>query len=494
MKENKTNWREKLLLRPFLPKPWLTALTILNLTAAHVVPVNAGDLEPPLAIAPGTPDGPGPLLEDATVQFIWQPVSNALSYSLSVRDITANNALQVLDAKSTNAFTTLIAGHEYRWNMVAMAGTNYGGRSETRYFRILVPLVHPRITEVSPYPPPTLDGSQAFTIYGEGFRKGCEVILRGKDTGEVYRNRKVLFQRYHFVTIAPYFTGSGGNWSVEVINPGEYSSGEFPFPCLPAEAIPAWRWWRSGWPWAWGGFLASAIAGACWWWTARRRLPKMLDRTRHHIQREERDRFVRDLHDRTSADIAYLIQLADETMLGASSVPPETRTRIGELCSAARDAETAIGDLVWAATPQSERLPQLAARLRVRLRERLKPHSIEPDLSAWPAPVPDVAVSAAVSGQVLYVCHEVINNVVKHAQATKLISTLIVEDGCLVLCFRDSGQGFQPNSQPAGRRGLVNMRNRIDKLGGSFDIQSAPGQGTEVTVRLPLDNPRASVP
>jgi signal transduction histidine kinase len=86
----------------------------------------------------------------------------------------------------------------------------------------------------------------------------------------------------------------------------------------------------------------------------------------------------------------------------------------------------------------------------------------------------------------LYLCHEVLNNVIKHAEATNLFCTLFVEGGSLVLRFRDDGRGFQIDDQPKGRRGLANIRARVQRLRGSVEMRSAPNEGTELAIRLPL--------
>ncbi len=462
----------------------LLALLLLTPAASACAGLNA-----PTLLGPGSTNAPGPELGAQTIYLRWQAVPGAGGYSVFLRDLRTKEVRRFSVAwDATDLELTLASGDAYRWNMAAMAGTNLGAFSETRYFHIRLEPDRPVVTEVSPSPVPAIDTPQVFTVYGLNFMHGSEVILRQKDSGETFRNRKQIYRDYRFLSIRPDFTSVPGHWSVEVINPGGLSSGEFPFAVVSPDQIPAWRWWRGAAPWAWAALLAFCTAAWFWWWTARRRLPRAVAATRHQTQREERARFVRDLHDRASADIAYLAQLADETSLESSAFPPTVRERARELAAAARDAETAIGDLLWAADPASEHLPQLAAHLRAQLRERLKPHGIEPDFSAWPAPIPDLAVSAAVVGQVMHLCHEVLNNVVKHARATKLATGLAVDDTSLTLAFRDNGQGLQPRSQPAGGRGLANMRARVQRLGGSVQIKSAPGQGTEVTIRLPLEH------
>jgi len=80
---------------------------------------------------------------------------------------------------------------------------------------------------------------------------------------------------------------------------------------------------------------------------------------------------------------------------------------------------------------------------------------------------------------------ELTQNVLKHARASR--ATLEVETlpGWLVLRTEDDGAGFDP-ALPSAGLGLRTLRDRVALLGGDADLTSAPGQGTQVRVRVPL--------
>jgi signal transduction histidine kinase len=68
--------------------------------------------------------------------------------------------------------------------------------------------------------------------------------------------------------------------------------------------------------------------------------------------------------------------------------------------------------------------------------------------------------------------------------------TLAAEGRAVTLTVSDDGRGFDPGARADRRQqpglGLVGMAERLDLLGGSLDIRSAPGQGTRVVVRVPV--------
>jgi signal transduction histidine kinase len=83
---------------------------------------------------------------------------------------------------------------------------------------------------------------------------------------------------------------------------------------------------------------------------------------------------------------------------------------------------------------------------------------------------------------------EIINNMVKHSGAGS-VSILIKTTGnfCTLVCH-DSGAGFDPEEKlrSGGGAGLVNLRNRARMINAVLSIQSSPGNGTTVTIELPL--------
>ena len=98
-------------------------------------------------------------------------------------------------------------------------------------------------------------------------------------------------------------------------------------------------------------------------------------------------------------------------------------------------------------------------------------------------------LSPAVEIQLVRIVQEALSNVRKHASAASATVRIMTEGGALALEVIDDGQGFDPlSSEPSGwpRFGLQTMRERAQAIGGSFELDSRPGEGTRVTVRLPL--------
>jgi PAS domain S-box-containing protein len=83
------------------------------------------------------------------------------------------------------------------------------------------------------------------------------------------------------------------------------------------------------------------------------------------------------------------------------------------------------------------------------------------------------------------ILQESLTNVSRHAKAERVDVTLRREAGGYVMKVRDNGQGFDASRKKADSFGLVGIRERALMLGGTIDIDSCPGKGTEIIVRIP---------
>jgi signal transduction histidine kinase len=88
--------------------------------------------------------------------------------------------------------------------------------------------------------------------------------------------------------------------------------------------------------------------------------------------------------------------------------------------------------------------------------------------------------------QELYrIAQEAMHNTVKHARASRIDLRLEQTAGETLLEVRDNGAGFDTTASYPGHLGLHSMRERVTHLGGTFQIESTPGTGASICVRIP---------
>jgi signal transduction histidine kinase len=94
------------------------------------------------------------------------------------------------------------------------------------------------------------------------------------------------------------------------------------------------------------------------------------------------------------------------------------------------------------------------------------------------------------------IAQEALNNIQKHARAKEVLISLDKYDAHAILTIQDDGRGFNEgeedeeaiHSTESGGFGLIGMRERATVIGGRFDVESRPGEGTCITVRVPLQS------
>jgi signal transduction histidine kinase len=99
--------------------------------------------------------------------------------------------------------------------------------------------------------------------------------------------------------------------------------------------------------------------------------------------------------------------------------------------------------------------------------------------------VADLPLPGPVEDALLRVTQEACTNALRHGDARRLSVSMNRWDGHVQLAVRDDGTGFDPVTSHPGS-GLRHIRDRVSELGGTVDIQSAPGEGAAVTVRVPV--------
>lgn len=83
------------------------------------------------------------------------------------------------------------------------------------------------------------------------------------------------------------------------------------------------------------------------------------------------------------------------------------------------------------------------------------------------------------------IAQEALHNTVKHARASRADLNLVYDARGIALEVSDDGAGFDPGEDFSGHLGLKSMRERATRLGGTLQVESAPGEGTSIRVRIP---------
>jgi signal transduction histidine kinase len=191
---------------------------------------------------------------------------------------------------------------------------------------------------------------------------------------------------------------------------------------------------------------------------------------------ETRRRIERDLHDGTQQ---RLVSLSLELRLAESSVSPElgnTRATIRRVAGELTQVIDELREISRGIHPAILSEGGLGPALRTLARRSAIPVELGAVIEhRLPEPIEVAAY---------YVASEALTNAAKHASASHVEVEAAVRDSSLLLSIRDNGVG---GANPAVGSGLIGLRDRVEALGGSIEINSPPGRGTHVAVQLPLE-------
>ena len=201
---------------------------------------------------------------------------------------------------------------------------------------------------------------------------------------------------------------------------------------------------------------------------------------------EERERLARELHDSVTQSLYSLTLLAGGGKRLATAGNLENVsdyfTDLGEI---AQQALKEMRLLVYELRPSILEQEGLVGALQQRLDSVEGRAGVEARLLVEDM----VQLSPAVEEDLYRIAQEALNNALKHAAATSVTIRVYVDNGDLVLEVMDDGVGFEPEAlSNMGGMGLLSIRKRVERIGGTLDMLTAPGQGTTIKVRVTTHN------
>lgn len=205
-------------------------------------------------------------------------------------------------------------------------------------------------------------------------------------------------------------------------------------------------------------------------------------------QEDERRRIARDLHDHLGQQITAL-RLRLHGLMRAVHDREELRGQVEVIDRLAGEMDRDLNVIAWELRPAALDDLGLVSAIDRLVRQWSGIHEIA---ATFVAHVPDRdGFAPAITTGLYRITQEALNNVLKHARATSVAVELSHADGEITLTIRDNGDGFDRALLRASARdacgglGLIGMEERAALAGGVLAIQTAPGHGTTVIVRIP---------
>ncbi|WP_010584495.1 GAF domain-containing sensor histidine kinase [Schlesneria paludicola] len=213
-------------------------------------------------------------------------------------------------------------------------------------------------------------------------------------------------------------------------------------------------------------------------------LIRLTDQASRAAVAEERNRLAREIHDTMGQEFAGIslhLETARQT-LGRN--PDKARECIDEAIALARHGLSEVRRSIWGLRPPDLEGVDLPSAIRQFVDRIRNPESPRIDVEVLG---PLRSLPPAVETELFRIVQEALNNSLKHGHAQWIRISLECSNRLVKITIADNGRGFTPTTEHLPRGfGLISMRERADRIGASFSMASVPGEGTDVSVELPL--------
>lgn len=244
------------------------------------------------------------------------------------------------------------------------------------------------------------------------------------------------------------------------------------------------------------GICAAAIAVALAFWSrfryARRANAAILKAQKEVVSSEKRreaeevrSRIARDVHDQLGSDLTKLSMLGSEVGASLKDDPAAVPGLVADIDRIATEAGRSLSDIVWAVEPAHDNLTGLMERARQFCERMLKDcgatYTIDCIVEGRDRPL-----DPAMKRDLYLILREAVNNTVKYAEAHCIHVTFVARESTVRLEVKDDGVGFNMTNALRKGRGLRNLKERAERLGGRLVIASEPGGGTLIRFEAEL--------
>lgn len=202
-------------------------------------------------------------------------------------------------------------------------------------------------------------------------------------------------------------------------------------------------------------------------------------------QETERKRIAKDLHDGIAQELVALKLGFNRLQNVIEKIEPTEAQNIKSLTSQLNESCNEVRNISHVMMPPSLETSGLVPALEMLLRNSLIHSNMQSEFEHYG--LPDRLNEKTEIG--LYrIAQELLNNILKHAQASKVILQLYKAGNQLIMRLEDNGKGFDfENTKTKNTMGLLNVVSRVNHLGGTFFSEKGELRGTVSTVRIPMN-------
>lgn len=242
-------------------------------------------------------------------------------------------------------------------------------------------------------------------------------------------------------------------------------------------------WWQT----IWFRLLITIAALGIIFLIIRNYIQRKLDKQKAELDKQqaverERNRISRDMHDDLGSGLTK-IAILSEVVKKQLSVPEKAKEQLDKIAIFSRELVDNLQDIIWVLNPKNDTLENLSSYIREYGLKYFEPLAVEIEF-IYPEQFIGTRLSEERRRNIYLTVKESFNNIAKHAWCNHVIVRITELETRFQLQITDDGKGFDAKTVRPFANGLLNMQNRIEQVGGQFNIVSEPGKGTITTIHF----------
>lgn len=199
---------------------------------------------------------------------------------------------------------------------------------------------------------------------------------------------------------------------------------------------------------------------------------------------EERNRIARDMHDDLGSGLTK-ISILSEVAKTQLQEPDKAWVPLDHISTSSRELVDNLQDIIWVLNPREDSLESLSAYIREYAVRFFEPLNSKVAFD-YPEELAEVGLTEVQRRNIFLIVKETLNNIAKHARCKTVMISIGQAPEEIILCLQDDGIGFDPEQVRRFGNGLENMKSRMEEIGGSYWLESAPGKGTLTRLTIPV--------
>lgn len=229
----------------------------------------------------------------------------------------------------------------------------------------------------------------------------------------------------------------------------------------------------------WGvGLALLLLMGFGWSWLQSRNQLRRLEENQ-----ALRKKIAQDLHDEVGSTLSSISLLSGLTDKLLDEQRPESAQRmVKKIYQDARTILDSIDEIIWTINPSNDTLRRIAFRLQEYAQPLMESKNIEFSVEIQPD-IDELSISMEVRRNLYLIGKEAINNLIKHSEAQTAKLKFERQNKTIRISISDNGKGFDL-SVPSSRNGQQSMKQRASAIGGTLQVLTSPGEGTQLELMV----------